>query len=317
MNLKPILLATLLGLSATSALATDIRTVDSIAAVVGSDIITSRELSLALSRAQQSTPNIGADQLRQQVLKQMINQLLIVQAAKRNNIGTTEVEIDESIAASAEARKISTEAVYAQAAKDGLSRQALRKTVANSLITQKVEQQRIMQSANVSDAEVEAALQQAQQQNISLPEGAAIRQYRAQHILIKADNANAAEAAKTVARKLHQQARGGVDFGTLAGQYSQDGSAANGGDLGWFADGQMVPAFEEAVHQLKPGQISAPVRSQFGWHIIKLNEVRDAGTPEERRRNAVRQVLVEQKTRQATTEFLKELHENAHIDIRR
>ena len=247
----------------------------------------------------------------------MINQLLIVQAAKRNNIGTTEVEIDESIAASAEARKISTEAVYAQAAKDGLSRQALRKTVANSLITQKVEQQRIMQSANVSDAEVEAALQQAQQQNISLPEGAAIRQYRAQHILIKADNANAAEAAKTVARKLHQQARGGVDFGTLAGQYSQDGSAANGGDLGWFADGQMVPAFEEAVHQLKPGQISAPVRSQFGWHIIKLNEVRDAGTPEERRRNAVRQVLVEQKTRQATTEFLKELHENAHIDIRR
>ena len=70
MNLKPILLATLLGLSATSALATDIRTVDSIAAVVGGDIITSRELSLALSRAQQSTPNIGADQLRQQVLKQ-------------------------------------------------------------------------------------------------------------------------------------------------------------------------------------------------------------------------------------------------------
>ena len=196
MNLKPILLATLLGLSATSALATDIRTVDSIAAVVGSDIITSRELSLALSRAQQSTPNIGADQLRQQVLKQMINQLLIVQAAKRNNIGTTEVEIDESIAASAEARKISTEAVYAQAAKDGLICQALRKTVVNSLITQKVEQQRIMQSANVSDAEVEAALQQAQQQNISLPEGAAIRQYRAQHILIKADNANAAGRAK-------------------------------------------------------------------------------------------------------------------------
>lgn len=79
----------------------------------------------------------------------------------------------------------------------------------------------------------------------------------------------------------------------------------------------MVPEFESAVHKLKPGQVSAPVRTQFGWHIIKLNEVREAGTPEERQRNAVRQYISEQKTQQATTQLLRDLHNGAYVDIRR
>ena len=316
MKLKTILLATVFGLSAHTALAADVRTVDSIAAVVGNEVITQRELASALARAQQSTPNIGEAQLRQQVLQQMINQSLMVQAAKRNNLNASDSEIDATISANAEARRISPEALYAQAEKDGLSRQAFRRNVADSIITRKVEQHRIMQNSQVSEAEIDAALARAEQQNISLPEGTAVRQYRAQHVLIKADNENAARAAETVARKLYQQARSGADFGNLAREFSQDGSAANGGDLGWFTDGQMVPQFEEAVHKLKPGHISPPVRTQFGWHLIKLTDVRDAGTPEERRRNAVRQLLVEQKTREATAQLLKELHDTAYVEIR-
>ena len=86
--------------------------------------------------------------------------------------------------------------------------------------------------------------------------------------------------------------------------------------MGWFADGMMVPPFEEAVHKLKPGQVSPPVRTQFGWHIIKLNDVRDAGTPEERQHNTIRQYLSRQKAEQAEINLLRELHEGAHIDIR-
>jgi peptidyl-prolyl cis-trans isomerase SurA len=316
MKLKTILLATVFGLSAHTALAADVRTVDSIAAVVGKEVITQRELASALARAQQSTPNIGEAQLRQQVLQQMINQSLMVQAAKRNNLNASDSEIDAAIAANAEARRISPEALYAQAAKDGLSRQAFRRNVADSLITRKVEQHRIMQNSQVSEAEIDAALARAEQQNIPLPESAPVRQYRAQHLLIKADNENASRAAETVARKLYQQVRSGADFSNLAREFSQDGSAADGGDLGWFTDGQMVPQFEEAIHSLKPGQVSQPVRSQFGWHLIKLTDVRDAGTPEERRRNAVRQLLVEQKTREATAQLLKELHDTAYVEIR-
>ena len=139
---------------------------------------------------------------------------------------------------------------------------------------------------------------------------------RQQHILIKADNDNAAVGAESTIRKIYSQARSGADFGGLARQYSQDSSAGNGGDLGWFADGMMVAPFEEAVHKLKPGQISAPVRTQFGWHIIKLNDVREAGTPEERQQNAVRQYLSQQKAQQATTNLLRELHSSSYVDVR-
>ena len=143
-----------------------------------------------------------------------------------------------------------------------------------------------------------------------------MRQYNAQHILIKADSDNAAAAAESTIRKIYAQARSGADFAGLARQYSQDGSAANGGDLGWFSDGMMVTPFEDAVHKLKPGQVSAPVRTQFGWHIIKLNDIRESGTPEERQRNAVRQYISQQKAQQATTNLLRELHSSSFVDIR-
>ncbi|ENS7673347.1 TPA: peptidylprolyl isomerase, partial [Neisseria gonorrhoeae] len=186
----------------------------------------------------------------------------------------------------------------------------------DNIIAEKVRQQAVMQNSRVSEAEIDAFLEQAQKQGITLPEGAPLRQYRAQHILIKADSENAAVGAESTIRKIYDQARNGTDFAGLARRYSQDASAGNGGDLGWFADGVMVPAFEEAVHALKPGQVGAPVRTQFGWHIIKLNEVRDAGTPEERIRNSVRQYIFQQKAGQATVNLLRDLHSGAYVDIR-
>ena len=173
-----------------------------------------------------------------------------------------------------------------------------------------------MQNSRVSEAEVDRFIEQAQKQGVTLPEGEPMRQYRAQHILIKADSENAAVGAESTIRKIYGEARSGADFSSLARQYSQDASAGNGGDLGWFADGVMVPAFEEAVRSLKPGQVSAPVRTQFGWHIIKLNEVREAGTPQERVRNAVRQYIFQQKAERATADLLRDLHSGAYVDIR-
>ena len=181
---------------------------------------------------------------------------------------------------------------------------------------EKVRQQAVMQNSRVSDAEVNSFIERARQQGVALPEGEPMRQYSAQHILIKADNDNAAAGAESTIRKIYAQARSGADFAGLARQYSQDGSANSGGDLGWFADGMMVAPFEEAVHKLKPGQVSPPVRTQFGWHIIKLNDVRDAGTPEERQRNAVRQYMSGQKAQQATANLLRDLHSGAYVNIR-
>ena len=191
----------------------------------------------------------------------------------------------------------------------------MRRQIADSIVVEKVRQQAIMQNSRVSDAEVDRFLAQAQRQGITLPAGEPLRQYKAQHILLKADSDNAVSAAESSIRKIYAQARSGTDFSALARQYSQDTSAGNGGDLGWFSDGQMVAPFEDAVHKLKPGQVSPPVRTQFGWHIIKLNEVRDAGTPEERQRNAVRQYISNQKAQQATTNLLQELHSSSYVNV--
>ena len=244
---------------------------------------------------------MDANELRQQVLAQMINQSLILQAGKRRNIQATDSEIEAVIAHNPNIKNPSA---------------AIRQDIADSIIVEKVRQQAIMQNSRVSDSEVARYIEQAKQQGVTLPEADPVRQYHAQHILIKADNDNAAVGAESTIRKIYSQARSGEDFGGLARQYSQDSSAGNGGDLGWFADGMMVAPFEEAVHKLKPDQISAPVRTQFGWHIIKLNDVREAGTPEERQQNAVRQYLSQQKAQQATTNLLRELHSSSYVDVR-
>ena len=93
---------------------------------------------------------------------------------------------------------------------------------------------------------------------MTLPEADPVRQYHAQHILIKADNDNAAVGAESTIRKIYSQARSGADFGGLARQYSQDSSAGNGGDLGWFADGMMVAPLKKPSTNSNPAK-SAPL----------------------------------------------------------
>lgn len=106
-------------------------------------------------------------------------------------------------------------------------------------------------------------------------------QRHARHILFKVDEKAEPEVDKAQAAKAEEvakQAKGGADFASLAKKHSEDASKDTGGDLGFFSKGQMVPAFDEAVFALKPGEVSEVVRSQFGYHIIKLEEIKPATT---------------------------------------
>lgn len=96
------------------------------------------------------------------------------------------------------------------------------------------------------------------------------KEYSAAHILVKTEDE---------ARKLIAELEGGADFAELAKTHSTGPTGANGGDLGWFSAGMMVKPFEDAVVASEPGAISAPVKTDFGWHVIKLNEVRMKGAP--------------------------------------
>ncbi|KFI30612.1 peptidylprolyl isomerase [Haematobacter massiliensis] len=97
------------------------------------------------------------------------------------------------------------------------------------------------------------------------------KEYHARHILVPTE-----DEAKAVEKAIADRG----DFATVANEKTQDPSGkTNGGDLGWFGAGMMVPEFEEAVAGLQPGQVSQPIQTQFGWHVIKLEEVRDAAVP--------------------------------------
>ncbi len=96
------------------------------------------------------------------------------------------------------------------------------------------------------------------------------KEYNASHILVETE-----DEAKAIRAELE----GGADFAELAKEKSTGPSGPNGGELGWFGAGMMVPEFEEAVKTMAPGDISQPVQTQFGWHIVKLNETRDMTPP--------------------------------------
>lgn len=147
------------------------------------------------------------------------------------------------------------------------------------------------------------AYYEAHKTNFTQPE-----EVRARHILIPvAKGAPEAEAKKAEAtiRELAAKIKAGADFAEMARKHSQDASAANGGDLGWFGRGVMVKPFEDAAFALKKGEVSQPVRSEFGWHLIQLEDRHEPRTPSyEEAKGQVRQQLAEERASEKISDLL-------------
>ncbi len=298
-----------------SALALDIKPVDNIVAVVNDDVITKQELDLVTNQMRSQLPkgkSVDAADLEQQALAQLIRKDLLVQAAKRANIRLSNADVNEAIEQFASQRHMTAKELIQRIAKEGISENQLRRTMTENLLAQKIEQSEVMGKSQVSDAEIDDAIARAQQEGRPLPPPITAYSYHVQHILLKNDN----DITRKLIEQIAQQARSGASFEQLARQYSQDGSAQNGGDLGWIIDGETVPPFEAAVKSLQPGQISMPVRTQFGWHVIRLIDVRSNDTPAERQRNGMRAVLVQEKRELLLQNFLKQLEDQAYINVR-
>ena len=130
----------------------------------------------------------------------------------------------------------------------------------------------------------------------------AAMEYKASLILVETEEA-AKELVKTI--------KDGADFAETAKEKSTGPSGPNGGDLGWMAKGRTVPEFENAMIALEPGEVSEPVKSQFGWHIIKLAETREAPKPT---LEEVRDQLVDQMKTQAVAEHMQTIEDSAEIN---
>lgn len=143
-----------------------------------------------------------------------------------------------------------------------------------------------------------------------------IQQTRARHILIKTNELVSEAEARNRLLVLKERLDNKADFAELARARSEDTSASRGGDLNWLSPGDTVPEFEQAMDALKPGEISAPVRSPFGWHLIQVTERRNQDMTQEGQRMNARQTLRERKTDEAYQEWVRQLRDRAYVEQR-
>lgn len=144
-----------------------------------------------------------------------------------------------------------------------------------------------------------------------------VEQTRASHILLRPSATLSEAAAIAELEGFRRQIQSGeASFEALAKEYSQDGSAAQGGDLGWSGPGRFVPEFEAALNALAPGEIGPPLVSRFGVHLIRVTGRRTVQLSAREQREAVRALLREKKGDEAYESWSRELRARAYVDLR-
>lgn len=250
--------------------------------------------------------------LKKKVVDSLVDQELLFQEARKKKLSAT----DEKIATEAEVvKKRFPDAAAFQAAlkQNALTEDSFKVYLGRNLSIQNLVEQDVATNLKVSDAEVHD-FYAGNRDKFEIPE-----QVRARHILVKVDgkaDAAAKDAARKKAEELLIQVKGGADFAELAKKNSDCPSAPKGGDLGFFPHGQMVEPFDKAVFALKPGEVSVVIETQFGYHVIKLEERKDAGLVSEKDVAAeIKDYLKSQKLNEAMIARVKTLREKAKVEV--
>lgn len=287
-----------------------------VARVNGQDVKRA-ELDMAVKavedRAGSTVPPEQRDAVYRQVLDRLVGYHLLVQEARKRKIAAPAADVDQQIADMK--RQFPSEAAFSDMLHSrGVTPEQLRADTADTLAVNRMLQSEIEPSLGVTEADAKAFFEQ---NKARFQQGDSVR---ASHILVGADasaDAVAKAQAKAKAGLLLAELKKGVAFSDLAKRESQDpGSAAKGGDLGFFTRGDMVPAFEQAAFSLKPGQTSGVVETPFGFHIISVTETkpgRDLGFDEVKAR--IEDYLKQQARDQKSQEFVDQLKAKGKVEI--
>jgi peptidyl-prolyl cis-trans isomerase SurA len=143
-----------------------------------------------------------------------------------------------------------------------------------------------------------------------------VDQTRARHILVRVNEVTSESEGKAKIERVRERIEGGAKFADQAKVNSEDASSGKGGDLGWVNPGDTVPEFEQAMAKLKPGELSQPVRSPFGWHLIVVEERRTQDVTLERRRDVARTAIRQRKSEEQFQEFLRQLRDRAYVEYK-
>jgi peptidyl-prolyl cis-trans isomerase C len=264
-------------------------------------------------RAGGPVPADQRDRVYRGVLDQLISYRLLMQETKSRNIDVPDTEVDARIAQIRQ-QFPSEDEFKKQLAQRNMTVEQLRDDAKSDMRVAKMLETEVNTKVAVQPNDVNTFYQQ-NPDKFKQPE-----RVRASHILIRTEenaDAKAKETAKAKATDLLKQVKAGKDFAELAKQHSQDpGSAVQGGDLGFFQQGQMVGAFERAAFALKPGEVSDIVETPFGFHIIKMAEKQSARTvPIEEVKPQIEQFLQNQQRQQKTQAFIESLKSKGKVEV--
>lgn len=144
-----------------------------------------------------------------------------------------------------------------------------------------------------------------------------IEETQARHILVQTEEGVTDQDARQRLASFRERINDGESFEYLARMYSDDpGSKADGGNLGWTSKGELVPAFQEQLDKLEPGEISEPFQTQYGWHIVRVEDRRERDITDQQRRERISQQIFERKSQAALEMWQRQLREESYVDYR-
>ncbi|HBU70024.1 MAG TPA: hypothetical protein DEE98_06515 [Elusimicrobia bacterium] len=343
-NRKFVALAALLAVFSASVFA---KVVDKTIAVVNGEAIMSSEFDKAvmpvLEQYKTSVPEseLSDEKIKEfktKLLDQMVDDRILKQQAKKDKIRVSKRDVEQGVK-EVRSRFPSETEFQGELKKEGLTSLQFEKRIEDQLMVMKLIEQEIKSKlSQPAEGDVKKLYDQIQgkiegkklgldkkeedelETLAKLFNRVSSEQVRAKHILVTIDkNATMAEKSAALAKikKVQKELKGGADFSELAKKYSDDpGSKNRGGDLGYFAKGDMVPEFEKAAFSLQVGQVSEPVLTDFGYHIIKVDEKKASKRLSfEDAQNDLKQYLYQKSAQVKYEEYLKGLRAKSSIKI--
>ncbi|HET8729164.1 MAG TPA: peptidylprolyl isomerase [Alphaproteobacteria bacterium] len=247
--------------------------VERIAAVVNDQVISLSDLVARLRLALLSSGLQPTDENQQrllpQVLRGLIDEYLQRQEASRLNIRATDEQIENAIGTIAAQNNLPPDQLLLLLQRNNIPVSTLREQVATQIAWGELVQRQLLPHVNIGDQEIDETLNRIVAER-GRPE------YLVAEIFLGVDDPDRETEVRQLADSLVQQIRQGAPFAGVARQFSQAAGAASGGDLGWVVEGQLDPALDQALQRLAPGQVSDPVRTLTGYHIMLLRDQRRA-----------------------------------------
>jgi peptidyl-prolyl cis-trans isomerase SurA len=244
-----------------------------IAAVVNDEPITqsalrAREDLVILGTGLPDTPETR-ERIRQQVLRNLVDEALQRQEARRQGVSVSDEDVSRGVATIAAQNRLSVGQLETMLSRSGIPISTMRDQVRASVAWSRLLQRRFRPQLDVGEEDVDEVLRRIEA-SIGQPE------YLVAEIFLGVDRPDQDADVRGLAQRLAEQIRGGAAFADVARQFSQAAGAAQGGDLGWVQRGQLLEELERAVADLRPGEVTPPVRTATGWHILQLRDRRVA-----------------------------------------